>query len=64
MRTDFTRDAALTEFGTRLEQLVHGRLVLVVEKLEGSVADWWVDEDRLTSEDYDRLMRQRPREVR
>ena len=61
MTPDITRDAALLEYGTRLERMVHGRLVLVCEKHDGHVADWWIDDDDLIQGDYDRIMREKPK---
>jgi hypothetical protein len=39
----------------------HGRILIVLELLEGRVIRRHVEESGMTGEDYDRLMRERPR---
>ena len=41
----------------------HGRVVLTVEKWDGGLVHR-VERSRLTEDDYDRLMRERPRRTR
>jgi len=43
-----------------VKRMVHGRMVLVVEKVDGRVMDWWADTDKLTTREVDRLMREKP----
>lgn len=65
MRFPVEKDPALeTAFGAAkatLRRLVRGRLVLVIEKVDGRVADYRQEVDALTTADYERLMRERPR---
>lgn len=39
----------------------HGRILIVLELLEGRVIRRRVEESAMTEEDYERLMRERPR---
>lgn len=57
---DASLEMALNETRAAVRRKKHGRIVLVLEKLDGYVADWWVDEDALTTGDVDRLMRETP----
>lgn len=58
---DASLEIALNETRAAVRRQKRGRVVLVLERLDGRVADWWVDEDDLTSVDVDRLMREKPR---
>lgn len=54
-------EMALAEARVCARRLHRGRVVLVLEKLDGQVAEWYVERDLLTDGDYERIMR-RPKE--
>lgn len=60
-----TRDPGLEEtigdIMARARRRRHGRIFLVLELLEGRVVRRRVEESGMTREDYDHLMRERPR---
>lgn len=58
---DATLEIALNECRMACRRQPHGRVVLVLEKLEGQVADFWVHEDELTESDVRRIMEAKPR---
>lgn len=61
---DAALEMAFGESKSKAKRMKHGRLVLVLEKVDGRVRDWWIDTNALTTRDVDRLMRERPhREV-
>lgn len=59
--SDLTLSAAIMDAEAKARRMKHGRLTLVIEKLDGYCADWDVHVDALTEGDVQRLMEQRPR---
>jgi hypothetical protein len=59
-KRDSSLDELLGDLRARVKRRRHGRLVIVLEVMDGQVVRRWVKESVLTEEDYARLMRERP----
>lgn len=57
---DASLEIALNETRAAARRQKHGRVVLVLEMMDGRVADKWIEEDALTTGDIARLMASKP----
>jgi hypothetical protein len=61
IHSDLTLSAAFMDAQAKAVRMKHGRLTLVVEKLDGYCEDWNVHVDSLNTADVERLMRTKPK---
>lgn len=61
---DIGLEQALGDVRARAGRRRHGRILVVLELPEGRVIRRHVEESAMTLEDYDRLMRERPRKAK
>ena len=64
MKPDVALEQAFGAAKAEAKRIRHGRLVLVLEKMDGRVIDYWQETDALTTADMERLMAARPHKDR